>query len=311
MSRILNSSAGRLLSLCLVLLALAFLLREVLAGGIDHLLAALAGLHVVVVLLAASIYGASLAILGYAWGRCAARLAGEGASCIGPALRIYALTTLAKYLPGNVFHYAGRQLAAVRCSWPQRAVAQATLYEIVLHVAVVGTMMLVLLPMVELPAEVTAGGRSLLAGHDGVLLFAALLLLAVAAVACRRPLRRMIEEIKGALPSLLLLQTAFFVISLLMHLWLASSMSLLTNGDIALFAVAFLAAWLAGFVVPGAPGGLGVREAVLVAFLSAYLPTADVLAFAVASRLVTTLGEVVFAIGASLFISPDRAIGRA
>lgn len=29
------------------------------------------------------------------------------------------------------------------------------------------------------------------------------------------------------------------------------------------------AAWLVGFVVPGAPGGLGVREAVLIAGLSA------------------------------------------
>ena len=88
-------------------------------------------------------------------------------------------------------------------------------------------------------------------------------------------------------------------------------MSLLANENTALLAVAFLTAWLAGFVVPGAPGGLGVREAILVAFLSAHLPTADVLAFALASRLVTTLGEIVFALGASLFVSLDRAVGRA
>ena len=311
MSGLFNSVAGKLLSLCLVALALAFLVREVLAGGIDHLLASLAGLDIVVVLLAALIYGASLALLGYAWGRCAARLAGEGASSIGPALRIYALTTLAKYLPGNVFHYAGRQLAAVRCNWPQWAVARATLYEIVLHVAVVGAMVLVLLPMVELPAEVRASGRSLLARIDAVLLFVAVLLLAVGILVFRRRLGCMKEEISGVLPSLLLLQTAFFSVSLLVHLWLASSMSLLANGDIALFAAAFLIAWLVGFVVPGAPGGLGVREAVLVAFLSAHLPTADVLAFALASRLVTTLGEIVFALGASVFVSLDRAVGRA
>ena len=311
MSGVFNSWAGKLLSFCLVALALVFLVREVLAGGVDQLLAALVGLDFVVVLLGASVYGASLALLGYAWGRCAAWLAGEGTSCIGPAVRIYAVTTLAKYLPGNVFHYAGRQLAAVRCNWPQRAVAQATVYEIIFHVAVVGAMVFILLPMATLPAEVTAGGRYMLARLEEGVLLVVVLVLAVGILVCRSRLRRMIEDISGVLPSLLLLQTAFFVVSLLVHLWLASSMSLLANENTALLAVAFLTAWLAGFVVPGAPGGLGVREAILVAFLSAHLPTADVLAFALASRLVTTLGEIVFALGASLFVSLDRAVGRA
>ena len=56
------------------------------------------------------------------------------------------------------------------------------------------------------------------------------------------------------------------------------------------------AAWLVGFVVPGAPGGLGVREAVLIAGLSAVaLPATEATAVALAYRFVTMVGDVLVA----------------
>ena len=48
----------------------------------------------------------------------------------------------------------------------------------------------------------------------------------------------------------------------------------------------FAVAWIAGFVVVFAPGGIGVREAVLVALLSGRLGEAHAIALAAASRLV-------------------------
>jgi glycosyltransferase 2 family protein len=58
------------------------------------------------------------------------------------------------------------------------------------------------------------------------------------------------------------------------------------------------AAWLGGFVVPGAPAGLGVREAVLARILAPFQGAELALGLALAFRAVTTLSDgVAFAAG--------------
>jgi len=66
----------------------------------------------------------------------------------------------------------------------------------------------------------------------------------------------------------------------------------ITNWPLIVGGYAF--AWAVGFVVPGAPGGLGIREATLLALLSTTFPGADLLLGILAFRLITTLGDIVF-----------------
>tara|TARA_B100002052_G_C15856955_1_gene588042 strand:+ start:693 stop:1625 length:933 start_codon:yes stop_codon:yes gene_type:complete len=63
---------------------------------------------------------------------------------------------------------------------------------------------------------------------------------------------------------------------------------------------AFALAWSAGLVVPGAPGGLGVFELVLLARLADWVPEAEVLAVLVSYRLISVLAELLAAGGAEL-----------
>ena len=51
------------------------------------------------------------------------------------------------------------------------------------------------------------------------------------------------------------------------------------------------AAWLAGFVVPVAPGGIGVREAALLALAGAGLPAAGLMAATLALRASSIVGD--------------------
>lgn len=60
---------------------------------------------------------------------------------------------------------------------------------------------------------------------------------------------------------------------------------------------AYACAWLVGFVVPFAPGGLGLREGTFAAFLAGPLGAAAAVTVAVVVRLASTLGELI-AIGA-------------
>ena len=68
----------------------------------------------------------------------------------------------------------------------------------------------------------------------------------------------------------------------------------------------FALAWTVGLVVPGAPGGLGVFEAVLLLRLGGALAAAPLLAVALSYRLVATLGDVL----ASLLADLDGRLAR-
>lgn len=60
----------------------------------------------------------------------------------------------------------------------------------------------------------------------------------------------------------------------------------------------FALAWTAGLVVPGAPGGLGVFEAVLLLRLAVQVPEAPLLAVAISYRLITALADLIAAAAA-------------
>ena len=59
-------------------------------------------------------------------------------------------------------------------------------------------------------------------------------------------------------------------------------------------------AWSVGLVVPGAPGGLGVFELVLLARLAGAVPEAEVLAVLVSYRLISVAAELLAAGGVEL-----------
>jgi hypothetical protein len=77
--------------------------------------------------------------------------------------------------------------------------------------------------------------------------------------------------------------------------------------EVPMYTGAFAVAWLAGLAAIYAPGGIGVREAVLVALLRGKLGSADALLVAITSRAVFTLTDLIGAGVASLTLSRRRA----
>jgi uncharacterized membrane protein YbhN (UPF0104 family) len=70
---------------------------------------------------------------------------------------------------------------------------------------------------------------------------------------------------------------------------------------------AYALAWSAGFVIIFFPSGIGPREAVLVAVLSPVMPAASALVIALASRMVMTIGDLLWA-GAGLCVRRRRVV---
>lgn len=203
-------------------------------------------------------YGAALALLAVGWAAMAAR---PGSIDSLARIAVYGPAVVAKYIPGSIFQYGSRQLNGAEFGLEQKAMAKASLAEAALHV----------------PAALLCG-LMLFAG-GGLL---GLGILAVAGFAAATLIPSPLFRAAG-------FQIAFFALfAVLMTLLTALA---LPATDPEQLSAMFMFAWVAGFLVPVAPGGIGIRESALLALAVPAESAAVVAAFAVLSRFATTIGD--------------------
>jgi hypothetical protein len=201
---------------------------------------------------------------------------------------IFIKSNLFKYLPGNIMHLAGRNLLGSELNIPQRALALATLFEIILMCAV--SFILAFLTgwetLLGIMSERLPSYGTIIAA---VLLAAGFL---IAAIMLRKNLKEYLNlsALKTAIKSFAG-YTAFFLILTLsfaffLHLQLPDLHSPLK------IASAVIISWLIGFVTVGAPGGIGVREAALLFTLGGIYGESAILYASVLQRFSMILGEV-------------------
>jgi hypothetical protein len=207
---------------------------------------------------------------------------------------LYGRTQIAKYLPGNCFHFVGRQLLGRRLGHGHGALVLASLAETALLLAVAGLLSLPLLA----PELAHALGDAPVWPAGAMALGAVGLIVAIVrpgAAAAWRTLG-LLRSWAPRLAAAGLLHLAFFAVGGLI-LWMLGAAAR-GPGALALDlpgAVATLAlGWWVGFVVPGAAAGVGVREAVLVLTLEHHLGADGALLVALALRVVTILGDLLF-----------------
>jgi hypothetical protein len=253
----------------------------------------------------ALLYGVAGFLLSSAW----YQLLGAGGSTA--SLRshhaVYGQTQIAKYLPGNVFHLVGRQVMGRRLGYGQGRLALASLLEAVL------------LMLIAAGLGLPIAFQWLPQGPFWILGFAAPVLALIAARWAGRhdlALRDLAKEAGHrhslAIPHLLraaTLYALFFLVVATIFWVLALSVADSGQPSIGLAAsVSVVAlAWLVGFATPGSSAGIGVREAVLIAVLEGSLGAPASGLVALALRLVTIAGDVVFFIlGRMLGLADDR-----
>ena len=231
------------------------------------------GGYVLIVLLAV-IYGAANLLLAFAWRELLRHLGVERP--LRWTIWAYATSQLAKYAPGNVLQFLGRQALGVAAGIPNLPLAKSTLLELV----VVGCTAALFAPL-ALPLVWPAIGWAVASG-----LFVLCLVIGWAAA-----LRFWGSRIAAAA----LLHCLFLIVS---GLCFAVAFLIVGGsagpGRIAMLSGAFVVAWLAGLVTPGAPAGVGVREAVLLWLLSGVATDTTTLLAVVAGRLITVAGDLLF-----------------
>ncbi|RDC68012.1 hypothetical protein DLJ49_20550 [Rhodovulum sp. 12E13] len=232
------------------------------------------------------LYGAAMLLLAEQWHRIVGLFGELPRARTWPS---YTATLVARYLPGNVFHIVGRAAWLQGGALSNAALLRASALELALTPVAAAVLLLPLLPF--LPQPIQGIGLALVTG------------ILIALAACR-PLRRLAAAWLPRLAPALIFGVAFMAV-------LAATFAAVTTlvAPVAphLAAAVALAAWLAGYATPGAPGGIGVREATFVALLSTMIPTETALLAAVLFRGITILGDVVcFFLGAGSTIAARR-----
>ncbi len=214
------------------------------------------------------VYGALLAFLAIAWAKTANA---PPTITLSQIFAIYGRAVLAKYLPGSIFQYASRQLFGAAKGLTQKDMAKASLLEIILHIVC---------------ASVIAAVTLIVSGSA---IMVAILALAICTLILMLGRHRARFSYGEALALQLLFFGGFAMIVMM------AALSIGTNFPEAMVMTAiFMIAWIAGFVVPLAPGGIGVREAVIIALGANIAPGETLLLFAALTRLITLLGDVGF-----------------
>ncbi|MGH6921830.1 MAG: hypothetical protein ACREJ0_29535 [Geminicoccaceae bacterium] len=207
---------------------------------------------------------------------------------------VYGRTQIAKYLPGNVFHLVGRQVMGRRLGHGQGRLAIASLLEALL------------LMLTAAALSLPIAWRWLDQGPLWLLAFAGPVLALIVVRCARRhnlALRDLAQSVDCASsPAVLRLLRAaclyaLFFLAVAAIFWMLA-LSVAEPGrpsiDLASSVSVVALAWLVGFATPGSSAGIGVREAVLIAALESSLGASASGLIALALRLVTIGGDVLF-----------------
>lgn len=233
------------------------------------------------------------------------------------AVAVLLTTQIGKYLPGNVGQFVGRAYLGYRHGVPLVRAAASITAEGLLSIGLgLGTA----LAMLALDPSGAGALAEFLPGFGLLVAIVAVVVGALAGllffpqrIARLLPADSRLQAVvppplpPAALGQAVLLHGLLFTI-LGFGLWLVmpafADQPVPLSVSIAVFGVATVA----GFVTPGAPGGLGVREAVIVTGLAPYCGAEDATVIALALRAATMLGDVaIFAIGWMLLPAPLRA----
>ncbi|MCU7904584.1 MAG: hypothetical protein KZQ76_01805 [Candidatus Thiodiazotropha sp. (ex Epidulcina cf. delphinae)] len=232
------------------------------------------------------IYGMANFALSSAWIRLL-RLCGEHTVKQRTLTRIYGKSQIGKYIPGNIAHLAGRHAMGKAAGVSHTRLALTSIFEItgLFSAALIITLV---------------GGNTITHQFDQltwipiIAPFILIIYLFTPSILHRhRPAIPSIPPVSMLLP--LSYYLLFFLISgLALALICFVTGRITVSADNTLLLSAFAISWLIGFITPGAPSGIGIREAILVLLLMPLSGEGPALILALLFRLVTVGGDIVF-----------------
>lgn len=238
---------------------------------------------------AAGIYALASVLLSVGWHCLTVRLGGQRIA-FAASHRTYAVSSLAKYLPGNVAHLVGRHALARKQGLPHTVLGVAAAAEMFSLICAAGS--------IYAFSGKFQFGSQLMHGLCVAAAFACFGFMPVAVTRLWRGENRLCYVPVFKTTSLVfLLHIVYFLCSGAALLVLIRGMGDRAGIYVLQLISAYAVSWLAGFATPGAPAGLGVREAVMTAMLSPLMGGGPSLVVATLFRVATVCGDLLFFAG--------------
>lgn len=233
--------------------------------------------------------------LAYAWKNTLDYLAGRK-NRFKDVAYVYGKANIGKYLPGNVMHYVERNLFATKIGLSQLDLAISSIIEVI-GIIIVALLFSAVCAHEEL---LQAARKYVKPVYAIALVILGILVIAAIIIICRKS-RRIRDMIKRLADRKFL---RVFVLNLIIYavvLAILGAILVLVCGfiydveidaaGVAAIITYYMLAWVLGFIVPGAPGGIGVREAILVLLLSPVIGDTVTLSAALIHRLISIIGD--------------------
>ncbi len=222
------------------------------------------------------IYGAGNILLALGWCDIMHHL--KCKACKMWTVKVYGMTQLAKYIPGNVMHFAGRLAVGLSAGLPGKTLTQSMAWELGLLTLAGSILGVLALPLLyaKLSLPMCLFLFLFTTCSTGAMLWIRFSYLVTRAFTCF---------------------ICFLGLSGLLFdglLYVVQTPALAHTFPWLTLCGAYAIAWLIGFLTPGAPAGVGIREIVLLFLLKTVVQESDLLLAVMLGRVVTVVGDTLF-----------------
>ena len=192
---------------------------------------------------------------------------------------IFLKANVLKYIPGNIFQYVGRNEVAMELGLNHLNVALASALEIVIIASITLTVSISTVGFYTvqyLNQWIVQNKTIILISIATVLLFAALAFIKAHSQVSAQ-FNRFVKAIntRGAKKNFLLALAYYFFFLMVNAFVFIRVLTLDSNTAISVESIpmlsgAYMLSWLIGYITPGAPGGIGIRELILITIIKNY-----------------------------------------
>jgi len=216
------------------------------------------------------------------------------------AVSVYTKSNILKYLPGNVFQYVGRNDLANRMGIRHTDVAFATVLEIIMMVFSALLLSVVFLQGAVMEIFITYRDTFIMLGMIAfvVIILGIIIVILRFKDKFRAFLTRFFNIFKkknifSVIGCVLYYVISTFILSLSYMIVLVFILKQDISTDIFVYICgAYTLSWLIGFITPGAPAGIGIKEAVMMAITGEVLNQEAIVLSLVVLRVLTIFGDV-------------------
>ncbi|MBN2545872.1 MAG: flippase-like domain-containing protein [Spirochaetes bacterium] len=215
-------------------------------------------------------------------------------------IAVYLKSNIAKYLPGNIFHFAGRHYYLRTQGLSDKSLLLSNSFEIIYTIIISISIILsgVYLKVIIIPDAIL---------HKINIYYLLTLIVIITAAAAFFIIYKYLKKESINIKKYFTLRNLFFFIIITLMYFLIfiiigavlyAIMVVLLKHDFNIIDFYFVIctyslAWMLGYIVPGAPGGLGIRETVIILMLEDKFSSSSALLASIILRVITITGDII------------------